>query len=100
MMVGLVATFALYNARDVAQVDRGIQLFQIDDIARHGFGIAMALASSRLRPPIGEAQHPCEDKAPRFVTHHGALHPGLTTTLRRGFSEEDNWTDDLVIVLE
>ena len=60
----------------------------------------MALAASRLRPPIGEAQHPFEDKAPRFVTHHGALHPGLPTALRRRFSEEDNRPDDLVIVLE
>ena len=100
MMVGLVATFARHNARTCAQVDRGIQLLQIDDRARNGFGRAMALASSRLCPPLGEAQPPFEDKAPRFVTHPGALHPGLPTALRRRFSEEDNRPDDLVIVLD
>jgi hypothetical protein len=99
-MVGLVAKFALHNARDFAQVDGGIQLLQIDDVPGDGVGIRMPLAPRRLCPPISEPQHPFEDKAPGFVTHHGALHPGLTTALRRRFSEEDNRPDDLVIVLD
>src|SRR5512134_2667849 len=100
MMIGLVTKCTLQHAHNFAQVDGRIQLFQIDDRVRNGCGIALALASSRLRPPIGESQHPFEDKAPRFVTHHGTLHPGLTTALRRRFSAEDNRPDDLVIVLD
>src|SRR5438552_184580 len=100
MMVGLVAKFALYNARNFAQVDGGIQLFQIDDVPGDGVGIRMPLAPRRLCPPIGEPQHPFEDKAPGFVAYHGALHPSLTTALRRRFGEQDDRPDDLVIVLD
>ena len=43
---------------------------------------------------------PSSDKAPRFVAHGGAIHAGLTTALGRRFAEEDDGSNDLVIVLE
>jgi hypothetical protein len=35
-----------------------------------------------------------------FVAHHRTLTPGLPTALRCRFREEDDWPDDLVIVLD
>jgi hypothetical protein len=100
MMMGLVAKFPQYNALNFPQVNRGIELFQIDDITRNGFGLARLLRSSCLRASIAEAFHPVEDKAPSFVAHGGAFHASLTTALSCRFAEQDNGSDDLVIVLE
>ena len=59
----------------------------------------MALAPRRLSPPISQSQHSFDDKAPRFVAHHGSLDPGLTTALSSSFGEEHQRPDDFVIVL-
>jgi hypothetical protein len=69
-------------------------------IPGNGVGIAGHLRSPRLRPPIAEAVHAFEDKAPGFVAHHGPLHPSLPTALRRRFGEEHDGPDDLVIMLD
>src|SRR2546426_6253989 len=99
-MIGLVAKFTQYNALNFTQVNRGIELFQVDDIPRNDFGIARLLRSSRLRASISESFHTVEDKAPSFVAYGGAFHAGLTTALSCCFAEQDNGSDDLVIVLE
>ena len=99
-MIGLVAKFPLHNALNFAQMDGGIELFQVDDIARNGFRIDGVLRVPRLRPLISESRHALEDKTPRFVAHGRALHPGLPTALRSRFAVEDDRSDDLVIVLE
>ena len=89
-MIGLVAKFPLQNPRDFAQMDGGIELFQVEDIPRNGVGIAGRVRPACLGPPIAEAVHAFEDKAPGFVAHHSPLHPGLPTALCRCFGEEDN----------
>src|SRR4030095_15173106 len=81
-------------------MEGGIELFEIEDIPRNGFGIAGRLLLPRLRPPIAESVHAFEDKAPGFVAHYRPLYAGLPTALCRRFGKEDNGPDDLVIVLD
>src|SRR5215470_5884928 len=99
-MIGLVAKFTEDNTLNFTQVNRGIELFYVEDIPRNGLGIDGGLRPSCLRAPIAEAFHTFEDKAPSFVTHHGPLHPGLTTAFSRRFGKEDNWPNDLIIMLD
>ena len=99
-MIGFVAKFPLHNARNFAQVDRGIELLHVEHRARHGLGIDGLLRPSGLCTPVAEAGHAFENKAPGFVAHHSPLHPGVTTAFSRRFGEEDNRPDDLVIMLD
>src|SRR5215470_3939143 len=62
VMIGLVAKFALHNAHDFAQVDRGIQLFHRENVRRNSGGILVAFASSMAHPLIDEAQHALHDE--------------------------------------
>ena len=99
-MSGLGAKLTQENALNFTPVNRGIELFQGEDITRNGCGIARLLRSSRLRASISESFHTIEDKAPSCVAHGGALHAGVTTALSGCVAEQDNGSDDLVIVLE
>src|SRR5256885_11094959 len=63
----------------------------------HGMPCPQAKKTSGTFRPL---ERGFEDKAPGFVAHHGPLHPGLPTALRRRFGEENNGPDDLVIVLD
>src|SRR2546430_13048247 len=97
-MIGFVAKFPLHNARNFAQVDRGIALFHGENIARNGLGIDGLLRPSGLRTPVAEAGHAFEDKAPGFVTHHSSLHPSVTTAFSSCFGEEDHRPDNRVLM--
>src|SRR4029450_7220022 len=66
----------------------------------HGWGTAGRLPPPPPPPPIAESVHAFEDKAPGFVAHHGPIHAGLPTALRRRFGKEQKGPDDLVIVLD
>src|SRR5215471_7579621 len=77
-----------------------IELFQIEDVTRHGVRRDGRLRLPRLCAPGTEAFDAFQDKAPGFSPHDRSLDPGLPTALRRRFGEEANRPDDLIIMLE
>jgi hypothetical protein len=87
------------NAFDFPQVDEGIELFQVNDVASNGFGIDRLLRVSRLGALILQSGHPAQDKTAGFISDHRALYPGLTTALGRRFAKQDDRSDNLVIAL-
>src|SRR5687767_10548510 len=99
VMIGLVAKFTQQNALDFPQVDRGIELFQVDDVAGNGFGINGLLRVSALGALILESGHPAQDKAAGFIPHYRPLHPGLTTAFSRRFAKQDDRSDNLILAL-
>ena len=80
-MIGLVAKLPLHNAHNFTQMDRGIELFYVEDRLRRASAQPRRPRPPRFRPPIAEPVHAFEDKAPGFVAHYGPLHPGLPTVV-------------------
>jgi hypothetical protein len=99
VVIGLEAKFMQQNAFDFPQVDGGIELFQVDDVASDSFGIDRLLRVSGLGALILQSGHPAQDKAAGFIAHHRPLHSGLTTAPGRRFAKQDDRSDNLVIAL-
>ena len=84
---------ASYNVKNMFERPRAMRLETWEE------GKPILEQHARIHALIHQAQHAFLDKAAGFVAHTGPFDAGLPAAFRDRFGEEDNRSDDFVIVL-
>jgi len=100
VVIGRVPELTLEDARDLAIVDRWIQIFDEKNVAGDMLGEGVGLAAGLRRALVDQAEHALLEEAARLVGHRRAIEARFLAAHGDPFTEQHDGADDFIVVLD
>jgi hypothetical protein len=97
-MVGFVPELALYDAHQLAIVERRVELLEVEEVASYVLWVRIGPLLAGCAA-VDEPEHARFEKASRFCGDGGAIQPRLPAAFGDGLVRQEDAADDLIVVL-